>query len=169
MIETSLFSEAINRNIKLQIIFSLINNMENNIASADETVKIQNRKNNEVQLKFLHGSTMQLLAYEQKSPSKRVLSKWWYKEGFTKRMTDFKTKTGDKVLLVLKNKDKKGELTIYTKSSQELSYSNMQGEGVEAYALNNSVLNSTSIPSFTEYARFSPSIGKTNESTNVGS
>ena len=40
MIETSLFSEAINRNIKLQIIFSLINNMENNIASVDETVKI---------------------------------------------------------------------------------------------------------------------------------
>ena len=40
MIETSLFSEAINRNIKLQNIFSLINNMENNIASADETVKI---------------------------------------------------------------------------------------------------------------------------------
>ena len=111
---------------------------------------------------------MQLLAYEQKSPSNRVASKGWYKEGFTKRMTDFKTKTGGKVLLVLKNKDKKGKLTIYTKSSQELSYSNMQGEGVEAYALNNSVLNSTSIPSFTEYARFSPSIGETNESTNVG-
>ena len=48
-------------------------------------------------------------------------------------MTDFKTKTGDKVLLVLKNKDKKGEPTIYTKSSQELNYSNMQGEGVEAH------------------------------------
>ena len=49
MIKTSLFSEAINNsNIKLQIIFWLINNMENsNIPSADETVKIYDGKNNE--------------------------------------------------------------------------------------------------------------------------
>ena len=41
MIKTSLFSEAIdNRNIKLQIVFWLINNMENsNIPYGDETVK----------------------------------------------------------------------------------------------------------------------------------
>ena len=41
MIKTSLFSEAIdNRNIKLKIVFWLINNMENsNIPYGDETVK----------------------------------------------------------------------------------------------------------------------------------
>ena len=49
--------------------------MENsNIPSADETVKIYNSKNNEVQLKFHHGPMKQLLFYEQ-NPSKRVDSR----------------------------------------------------------------------------------------------
>ena len=38
--------------------------MENNIPSGDETIKIYNSKNNEVQLKYQHGSMKQLLAYE---------------------------------------------------------------------------------------------------------
>ena len=84
-------------------------------------------------------------------------------------MTAFKTKTGDKSLLVLKNKGKNGELTIYTTNPQELSYSNMQGEEAEAHALNNSVLNSNPIPSFTELARGSPSKGKTSERINIDS
>ena len=100
--------------------------MENsNVPSADETVKIYDSKNNEVQLKFRHGPKKQLLAYEQ-NPSKRVDSRRWYKKGFVKKMTAFKTKTGDKSLLVLKNRDKNGELTIYTTNPQELSYSNMR-------------------------------------------
>ena len=45
-----------------------------NIPSADETVKIYDSKNNEVQLKFRHGPTKQLLAYEQ-NPPKRVDSR----------------------------------------------------------------------------------------------
>ena len=59
MVKTSLFSEVINNStIKLQIIFWLINNMENsNITSADETVKIYDGKNNKVQLRFRHGPT----------------------------------------------------------------------------------------------------------------
>ena len=133
--------------------------MENsNIPSADETVKIYNSKNNEVQLKFHHGPMKQLLFYEQ-NPSKRVDSRRLYKEDFAKKVTAFKTKTGGKSLLVLKNKDKNGELTIYTTSPQELSYSNMQGEEAEAHTLNSSVLNSTPIPSFTELATASPSKG----------
>ena len=36
-------------------------------------------------------------------------------------MTTFKTKTGDESLLVLKNKDRNGELTIYTTNPQDLS------------------------------------------------
>ena len=141
--------------------------MENsNVPSADETVKIYDSKNNEVQLKFRHGPKKQLLAYEQ-NPSKRVDSRRWYKKGFAKKMTAFKTKTGDESLLVLKNRDKNGELTIYTTNPQELSYSNMQGEEAEAHTLNDSVLNSTPIPSFTELARASPSKGKTSERINI--
>ena len=92
--------------------------MENsNIPSAGETINIYNSKNNEVQLKFCHGPTKQLLAYEQ-NPSKRIYSRRWYKEGFTKKITTFKTKAGDKSLLVLKNKVKNGELPIYTTNPQ---------------------------------------------------
>ena len=79
-----------------------------------------------------------LLAYEQ-NHSKRIDSRRWYKEGFAKKMTTFKTKTGDKSSLVFKNKDKNGELTIYTTNPQELSYSNMQGEEAEGHTLNNSI------------------------------
>ena len=38
--------------------------MENNIPSGDETIKIYDGKNNEVQLKYQRGSMKQLLAYE---------------------------------------------------------------------------------------------------------
>ena len=57
--------------------------------------KIWDGKNNEVQLKSCHGLTKQLLAYEE-NPSKRVDSRQWWKEAFAKKMTTFKTKTGDK-------------------------------------------------------------------------
>ena len=43
--------------------------------SADETVKIYDCKNNEVQLKFPHGPTKQLLAYEQNYSIKESLCK----------------------------------------------------------------------------------------------
>ena len=84
-------------------------------------------------------------------------------------MTTFKTKTGDRSLLVLKNKDRNGELTIYATNPQELSYSNMQGEEAEAHTLSNSVLNSTLIPNFTEVARASPSKGETSKRINIDS
>ena len=84
-------------------------------------------------------------------------------------MTAFKTKTRDKSLLVLKNKDRNGELTIYATNPQELSYSNMQGEEAEAHTLNNSILNSTPIPNFTELVRASPSKGKTRKRINIDS
>ena len=45
----------------------------------------------------------------------------------------------------------------------------MQGEEAEAHTLNNSVLNSTLIPNFTELARVSPSKGKTRERINIDS
>ena len=69
--------------------------------------------------------------YEQ-NQSKTVDSRQWYKEGFAKKMTAFKTKTGDEGLLVLKNKDKNGELTIYATNPQVVSHSSMQGEEAEA-------------------------------------
>ena len=84
-------------------------------------------------------------------------------------MTTFKTKTGDESLLVLKNKDKNAELTIYETKPQELSYSNMQVEEAEAHTLNNSVLNSTQIPSFTELARARSFKGKTSKRINIDS
>ena len=84
-------------------------------------------------------------------------------------MTAFKTKTRDKSLLVLKNKDRNGELTIYATNPQELSYSNMQGEEAEAHTLNNSILNSTPIPNFTELVRASPSKGKIRKRINIDS
>ena len=43
----------------------------------------------------------------------------------------------------------------------------MQGEEAKAHTLNNSVLNCTLIPSFTELARASPSKGKTSERINL--
>ena len=84
-------------------------------------------------------------------------------------MTAFKTKTGDEGLLVLKNKDKNGELTIYATNLQVVSHSSMQGEEGEAHTLNNSVLNSTPIPSFNELARASPSKSKTSGRVNIDS
>ena len=86
-----------------------------------------------------------------------------------KLLTTFKTKTGEETLLVLKNKGRNGELTIYTTNPQELSYSNMQGEEAEAHKLNISVLNSAPIPSFTELTRASPSKGKTSKRINIDS
>ena len=47
----------------------------NNIPSADETVKIYDCKNNEVQLKFRHGPTKQLLAHEQNYSIKDLIFK----------------------------------------------------------------------------------------------
>ena len=82
-------------------------------------------------------------------------------------MTTFKTKTGDESLLVLKNKDKNAELTIYKTKLQKLSYSNMEVEEAEAHTLNNSVLNSTRIPSFTELARARSFKGKTSKWINI--
>ena len=83
-------------------------------------------------------------------------------------MTAFITKTGDESLLVLKSKDKNGELTIYTTNPQR-SYSNMHGEEAEAHTLNNSILNSIPIPSFTELPRASSFKVKTSGRINIHS
>lgn len=115
MIETSLFSEAINKNMKLKIIFWMIENIENsNLPSTDETVKIYSSKN-DMHHKFCHSPTKELLVHEQNS-SNRVASICWYNEGFAKKITTFKTKSGESSL-VLKNKNKKWRIMIYLTSS----------------------------------------------------
>ena len=78
-------------------------------------------------------------------------------EGFGKKMSALKTKTGDESLLVLKNKDEEGRLTILTTDPVDLNYHNSTFE--DASRLSISILNSTPVPSFTELARASPSKG----------
>ena len=72
-------------------------------------------------------------------------------------MSALKTKTGDESLLVLKNKDKEGRLTILTTDPVDLNYHNNTSE--DANRLSSSILNSTPVPSFTELARASSSKG----------
>ena len=73
-------------------------------------------------------------------------------------MSALKTKTRDKSLLVLKNKDKEeGRLTILTTDPVDLNYHNNTSE--DASRLSSSILNSTPVPSFTELARASSSKG----------
>ena len=72
-------------------------------------------------------------------------------------MSALKTKTRDKSLLVLKNKDEEGRLTILTTDPVDLNYHNNTSE--DASRLSSSILNSTPVPSFTELARASSSKG----------
>ena len=60
-------------------------------------------------------------------------------------------KAGDGSLLVLKNKDKEGRLTIFTTGPVDLNYHNNTSE--DTSRLSSSILNSTPVPSFTELAR----------------
>ena len=53
-----------------------------------------------------------------------ILNEWnqeWHKEGFAKKMSTLKTKTGENSLLASKNKDE-GGLTIFTTDPLDLNY-----------------------------------------------
>ena len=127
-----------------------------NSNSASSIAKIFDGDSKEVKLKYRHGSPKNELSYEP-DHAKQVESRRWHKEGFVKKMSVLKTKTGDESLLVLKNKDKEGRLTIFTTDPVDLNYQNTTSK--DACRLSSSILNTTPVPSFTELARASPSKG----------
>ena len=124
--------------------------------SASSIAKIFDGDSKEVKLKYRHGSPKNELSYEP-DHAKQVESRRWHKEGFVKKMSVLKTKTGDESLLVLKNKDKEGRLTIFTTDPVDLNYQNTTSK--DARRLSSSILNTTPVPGFTELARGSPSKG----------
>ena len=127
-----------------------------NSNSASSIAKIFDGDSKEVKLKYRHGSPKNELSYEP-DHAKQVESRRWHKEGFVKKMSVLKTKTGDESLLVLKNKDKEGRLTIFTTDPVDLNYQNTTSK--DARRLSSSILNTTPVPGFTELARASPSKG----------
>ena len=126
------------------------------INSASSIAKIFDGDNKEVKLKYRHCLPKNELSYDP-DHAKWGESRRWHKEGFAKKMSALKTKTGYESLLVLKNKDKEGRLTILTTDPVDLNYHNNTSE--DASRLSSSILNSTPVPGFTELARASPSKG----------
>ena len=124
--------------------------------SASSIAKIFDGDSKEVKLKYRHGSPKNELLYEP-DHAKQVESRRWHKEGFVKKMSVLKTKTGDESLLVLKNKDKEGRLTIFTTDPVDLNYQDTTSK--DARRLSSSILNTTPVPGFTELARARPSKG----------
>ena len=93
------------------------------VISASAIAKIFDSDNKEVKLKII------AMAWSSKKWTfvwaKQEESRRWHKEGFGKKMSALKTKTGDESLLVLKNKDKEeGRLTILTTDPVDLNYHN---------------------------------------------
>ena len=125
-------------------------------SSASSIAKIFDGDSKEVKSKYRYGSQKNELSYEP-DHAKQVQSRRWHKEGFVKKMSGLKTKTGDESLLVLKNKDKEGRLTIFATDPVDLNYQNITSEDVSR--LSSPILNTTLVPSFTEFARAIPSKG----------
>ena len=73
------------------------------INSASSIAKIFDK---EVKLKYRHCHPKNELSYDP-DHAKRGESRRWHKEGFAKKMSALKTKTGHESLLVLKNNSKK--------------------------------------------------------------
>ena len=93
------------------------------VISASAIAKIFDSDNKEVKLKII------AMAWSSKKWTfvwtKQGESRRWHKEGFGKKMSALKTKTGDERLLILKNKDKEeGRLTILTTDPVDLNYHN---------------------------------------------
>ena len=124
------------------------------INSASSIAKIFDSDNKEVKLKYCHCHPKNELWYDP-DHAKRGESRRWHKEGFAKKMSALKTKTGHESLLVLKNKDKEGRLTILTTDPVDLNDHNNTSE--DASRLSSSILNSAPVPGFTELARARPS------------
>ena len=81
--------------------------------SASAIAKIFDGGNKEAKLKSIAMVLKKMNFRNELDHAKRGESRRWHKEGFGKKMSALKTKTGDKGLLVLRNKDKEeGRLTI---------------------------------------------------------
>ena len=93
------------------------------VISASAIAKIFGSDNKEVKLKIIAiswSSKKWTFVWAKQGESRR-----WHKEGFGKKMSALKTKTGDERLLILKNKDKEeGRLTILTTDPVDLNYHN---------------------------------------------
>ena len=76
------------------------------INSASSIAKIFDGDNKEVKLKYRHCPPKNELSYDP-DHAKWGESRRWHKEGFAKKMSALKTKTGDESLLVLKNRQRR--------------------------------------------------------------